>query len=197
MRPALIILLTTVGLFVLSGQATAQGQLDEELTELESYLGDRDKLAKEVSAVGVAWHVDHALKVILSIYDEVQGSDPEAYRANFNFIRPFVFATGRMPRGVGKAPQSVLPPDEILTEDIREQLAMVRTVLPKFSGLDKKQHYNHYFFGVLNRRRALKFLKIHTRHHLRIIRDIIDAADKNSEAVMENDLTLTLVPGDG
>ena len=41
----------------------------------------------------------------------------------------------------------------------------------------KKAHHNAYFrhliFGYLNKKRTIRFLQIHTAHHLKIIKDIL------------------------
>ena len=41
----------------------------------------------------------------------------------------------------------------------------------------KKAHHNAYFrhliFGNLNKKRTIRFLQIHTAHHLKIIQDIL------------------------
>ena len=155
----------------------AQTDLAVELDRLENYLGRRDASAPEVSVADVAWHLDHALKVVLKIYEALEMSDAGAYSYSINPVRAMVFATGRFPRGVAKAPKEVTPPDDIFTEDVLAQLAEARALLPMFSELDRRKFYDHFMFGKLNRRRAMKFLVIHTRHHLRIVEDIVNAAE--------------------
>ena len=169
---AIVLLLVAYG-----ERGSAQSELAAELDRIEGYFAQRDSMATDVSAVDVAWHLDHALKVIIGIYAELDASEPADYTSSFSGVRTLVFTLGRMPRGVGKSPESVLPPDLILTEDLQQQLATARSLLPKFTELGPKQHYDHYFFGVLNRKRAVRFLRIHTRHHLRIVRDIIKAGN--------------------
>jgi hypothetical protein len=61
--------------------------------------------------------------------------------------------------------------------DIYQQLTAAKEALDKFSTLDKRHYFNHPVFGILNRNRSLRFLKIHTRHHLRIIRDIVASSE--------------------
>lgn len=151
----------------------AQSTLDLELNEVQSYIADRDVIATEISSVDVAWHLDHLLKVINGVHDSLGQSNPGDYKYSWKFVRSFVFTIGRIPRGIGESPKSVFPPDVIMTDDIYKQLKDARLKLLTFSDFDKNQHFNHYKFGVLNRDKALKFVEIHTRHHLRIIRDII------------------------
>ncbi len=173
MKNIFISALTLIVFVVNTGTAHAQLNLEAELNQLEAYIAQRDSLAPDVSAVDVAWHLDHSLKMIIGIYSVLKASDPLSYSSSFKPVRTLVFTTGRMPRGVGKAPKSVLPPENIRTEDIMGQLEVARSLLPAFSQLDKKKHFNHYVFGVLNVKRSARFVKIHTRHHLRIVRDIL------------------------
>lgn len=154
-------------------ELSAQSTLELELNEVQSYIPDRDVIATEISSVDVAWHLDHLLKVINGIHYSLGQSDPGDYKYSWKFIRSLVFTIGRFPRGVGESPKSVLPPDVIMTDDIYWQLKDARLTLLTFSDFDKNQYFNHYKFGDLNRDKALKFVEIHTRHHLRIIRDII------------------------
>lgn len=152
---------------------SAQSTLDSELEKVEAYIKDRNKIAPEVSSVDVAWHLDHLLKVINGINYSLSESDPNEYKYSWKFLRLVVFTAGRFPRGAAKASKSVLPPDTIKTEDIYTQLQEARSTLQNSSDLDKNHYFDHPVFGVLNRDRTLKFVKIHTRHHLRIIRDIV------------------------
>jgi len=176
--PHTLFLLT---LFALSGSVRAQDrqirQLADNIDRLEAYLDQRDVLAPKVSAVPVAWHLDHMLKVVKSIHGSLAASDPADYRYKFKPTRTLVFTMGRFPRGVAESPKSVRPPDTITTTAIREQLAEVRALLPTFAGMDKRQHFTHFTFGPLNRRRTVKFINIHTRHHLRIVEDILLAVN--------------------
>ena len=156
----------------------AQEALATELQRIESYIDQRDLAATDVSTADVAWHLDHALKVMLNVYEALEASDTEEYSYAINPVRAVVFATGRIPRGVAKSPASVTPPDDIRTEDILTQLGEARDLLPKFYELEKRRYYEHFVFGKLNSRRATKFVLIHTRHHLRIIEDIVKAAKR-------------------
>lgn len=156
-------------------------QLGEHLDRIESYLDRRDALAPEVSAVPVAWHLDHMLKMVTAIHSVLKSSDPADYSYQIKPMRTLVFTMGRFPRGVAESPSSVRPPDIILTAAIREQLAGARALLPTFSALQKQQFFDHFVFGSLNRRRTVKFINIHTRHHLRIIDDILKVVAKQEE----------------
>lgn len=173
MKKPVLQTLLLLALLPFGSNAFAQLNIAKELDLMEGYIAQRDVISPEVSAVDVAWHLDHSMKVVLKLYQALKYSDPAAHRSAFKPVRSLVFTTGRMPRGVGKAPKSVLPPENIVTEDIVRQLNEVRALLTKFPELDAKQHFEHPVFGVLKRKRAMRFLRIHTRHHLRIIEDIV------------------------
>lgn len=171
-----------LGIILVLGELPTQSTLASELNEVETYISDRDRVASDVSSVDVAWHIDHLLKVINGIHYSLGESDPGDYKYSWKFMRSVVFGIGRFPRGVAESPKSVLPPDEIDTDDMYKQLEDARLKLMTFSKFDKHQHFHHPEFGVLNRDRALKLVVIHTRHHLRIIRDIVRTPKKDEAA---------------
>ncbi|MEL7342597.1 MAG: DUF1569 domain-containing protein [Bacteroidota bacterium] len=150
-----------------------RSRLEDKLVDIESLIAQRDALDTTVSQAPVAWHLDHSLKVINNIFTALSDSDPDQRKSNFNFTRSVVFISGTIPRGVAQSPKSVRPPEVILTEDIRTQISQVRSNLQAFSTLPERANFEHPVFGNLNRKKTLRFLEIHTEHHLKIIRDIL------------------------
>ncbi len=147
--------------------------MNKELTAIEKYIKDKDKSREKVSKVTVGWHLYHSLRVINSVCNSLQSSDPNVYKKEFNFVRFLVYTMGKIPKGRGKAPKSVLPPNEITTEDIITQLEKAIEKLDMFETLHEKSHFKHPVFGVLNKKQTRRFLKIHTKHHLQIVKDIL------------------------
>jgi hypothetical protein len=45
-------------------------------------------------------------------------------------------------------------------------------MLPEARELDPGTWFEHFAFGILNRDKAVRFIGVHNRHHLRIISDI-------------------------
>jgi len=168
-----------------------QPVLNLELNNAESYITDRDRIAVNVSPVDVAWHLDHLLKVIIGIHLSLDKSEPAKFKYSWNFYRSLAFTLDRIPRGFAMSSKSVLPPDIIKTIDISAQLKHARLVLQKFSELDKNHFFDHFLLGLLDRDRALKFVGIHTRHHLRIIRDIVKQSKKDENSQETDKSTLT------
>ncbi|WP_147296636.1 DUF1569 domain-containing protein [Flagellimonas nanhaiensis] len=147
--------------------------LDEQFLQIADFIPLRDQQNAKVSAGDVAWHLDHSLKTINRIYEVLKSSNPKEYKRSFSFSRVFVFTSGIIPRGVARAPKSVRPPEIILTENLHLQLEQARENLKKFGELKDKAHFKHPYFKVLDKTQSIRFLKIHTRHHLKIVRDIL------------------------
>ncbi len=140
---------------------------------IESYIAQRDVRNTEVSKADVAWHLDHMLKTILAIGETLSDSNPELYESSFSFIGTMSLTFNYIPRGRAQSPASVRPPDVIHTEDIEKQLALVRSRIPDLLELDKDAHFDHPVFGTINRGKSIRFLEVHTQHHLKIVKDIL------------------------
>lgn len=139
-----------------------------------AYAGAR---ASRISASPVSWHIDHSLLTIKVIIDAVKNSDPSNYAPKFNLMKTLVFMLNMIPRGKARAPKQVQPE---LTQDpvmLKKHLDKVQGKLEELNGLDAGKHFMHPYFGQLNVSQTIKFLGIHTRHHLKIIDDIIRNQD--------------------
>ncbi|MBW1294745.1 DUF1569 domain-containing protein [Aquimarina litoralis] len=147
--------------------------MENQLQDIAYLIQFRDHFNSSVSKAPIAWHLDHMLKVINKINTILGNSDPTVYENRFNFWRTISFTFRYIPRGKGKSPASVLPPNEIKTESILSQLEEARTNLSNFESLDQNANFMHPVFGQLNKSQSKCFLKIHTKHHLKIIRDIL------------------------
>ena len=162
------------GLITVYSQPSKKDFMNRELNKIEKYLIHRDSLNTEVSKVAVAWHLDHSLKVINGIYDSLRASNPENYSGGaFSLARIFSYTFGYIPRGRATSPASVTPPDTIQTSDIVSQLLEAREKMMQIESLDKNSNFKHPVFGQLNRKQSQRFLEVHTKHHLKIIRDIL------------------------
>jgi hypothetical protein len=151
--------------------------LKKELAEIKGIVEQGDVIAPKVSAKGTYWHADHTLKVISSIFLALEKSDPAAYKWAFNLSRLYIYILGSIPRGVGRAPRSVQPQDDISQEDLLQELSKAEALMVRLESLHPNSFFKHPYFGNLNLKNTRWFLKIHTRHHLKIIRDILELAD--------------------
>lgn len=147
--------------------------LDDLLDQLAEYIPQRETINKDVSVKGVDWHLDHALKSIIAIAKSLKLSNPDKFRWEFSLSRSFVLTSNSMPRGKGKAPAIVMPPDEITLEDIQRQLTEARKIAAEAEKLPSNSHFRHGYFGTLKLDDSLKFIRIHTNHHIKIIQDIV------------------------
>ncbi|MFY0591071.1 hypothetical protein [Roseivirga sp.] len=157
-------------------QAQQKGKsstMEKHFDKIESLIPKRDSANLKISKSDVAWHIDHMLKVVNKIYDTLATSDPKQYKYQLSLSRPFVFLWGDFPRGIATSPKAVLPPEMIKDEDIYAQLEEARNKMAQLDDLPKKSFFYHFAFKNLNRRRTRRFIEVHTKHHLKIIRDIL------------------------
>lgn len=148
-------------------------KLLKAIDELESYVSKLNLSNEAVSKSTIGWQIAHSLKVIYGVTKTVAKSNPNDYKWQFNFTRIVIFTTGKIPRGKAKAPKAVRPEEEKITKDellgfIEKSKKAIETALNS----DPKAFVEHPFFGLLKRDKAIRFLEIHTEHHLKIIRDI-------------------------
>ena len=147
--------------------------LDAILPELATYIPKYNQSNIAISEVSVGWHIEHSLLVIKQITATVAQSEPKLYKSKFNFSRFFVFLSKTIPRGKAKAPKVVIPVDEITADSLQESLKNTYQAFTYLKDCEEHQYFMHPFFGQLNKKQTIKFLAIHTEHHLKIIRDIL------------------------
>jgi hypothetical protein len=140
--------------------------------ELETKIPFHEKKNVDVSISSVGWQIEHSFKVIYNVIEALKKSNPAEYRRNFNLKLSIILITKNIPRGVGKAPKVVQPieePSKVTLDHI------LKTVLEKVNELEKiaaNSYFKHPTFGNLNKKTAIRFLEVHTLHHLKIINDI-------------------------
>lgn len=152
--------------------------LKKQLREMKIYIEDSEIINPAVSKASVGWHLAHNLKVLNNVLDAVQNSDPKDHRSSFNLKKTLVFLTRRIPRGKARAPKVVLPHEIITREALISQLDRAEAKLREFPRLHEKSNFNHPFFDNLNKKETKKFLEIHNRHHIKIIKDILTVRNK-------------------
>jgi len=170
------ILVLTLGVFTLKPMLQEElpsNFLKDELTELKSYMVYQDSINPQVSKVSVGWHLDHTLITINEVYKVVDTSSVENYKRRFNIGRAIMFTMNKIPRGRAKSPDQVRPAEISIGDSIISHLKQAKSYVKQIDSLPKKAHFKHPFVGTLNKKQAKRFLKIHTNHHLKIIRDIL------------------------
>ena len=147
--------------------------MDSQLNDVAYLIQFKDCSNIKVSEKPISWHLDHTLKVINNMYNVLKNSDTAISTKHFNLLRRFLFNIEYIPRGKGQSPTSVLPPKEIRTENLLSQLELSRENLREIKKLDPNVNLIHPIFGQLNKKQTIRFLRIHTKHHLKIISDIL------------------------
>lgn len=141
---------------------------------MEEYIKYSDKSNEGVSKGSIGWHIAHTLKVIGVIHNQMQQSNPEDYKKEFNLLKSVIFLTGKIPRGKVRSPKSVLPEENKEEGWLELQLKETLQKLQDIEAMEKNSHFMHPYFKQLNKPQTLKFLRIHTEHHLKILRDILE-----------------------
>ena len=134
-----------------------------------------EKINPAVSSSSVGWHVQHSLMVISGITNQLKKSDPFQYKYSFNKLRTLVFLMNKIPRGKGKSPSVVNPAELYSASNLQAMVESSKIVVKELKTFPKHSHFNHPYFGMLHLNSSLKFLNIHTHHHLKIIKDIVQS----------------------
>ena len=152
--------------------------LNNEITALEGMITNSEIKATDVSSKGIDWHLDHSLKAIIVVTKALKKSDPSNYQRKYNLLRSVIFMSGKIPRGKGKAPRSVLPPENILKEDLHLQFDTAIEALNELENLPPASNFKHPYFGQLDLKMSLRFLSLHTNHHLKIMKEILQSGNR-------------------
>ncbi|MDC1375270.1 DUF1569 domain-containing protein [Polaribacter sp.] len=147
--------------------------LENSLKRLESYLPNLEQQNLKISKANIAWQLDHSLKVFNGVATVLQESDPKMYVDNFSLVGKILLRINFIPRGKAKVPKYLASPETISKESLIAQLALAKTHLAGIEKLDENAFFKHPLFGNVNKTRALRFLKVHTHHHLKIVKAIL------------------------
>ena len=148
-------------------------KLQHQISELESHISNLEKTNPSVSNSTIGWQIDHCLMVINGVIPQIEVSNPTEFHAKFNFNRFMVFITGKIPRGKVRAPKIVTPLGVATAEDLKANIEIAKNNVSKLNNLPKNSYFKHPFLSDLNVKQTEKFLVIHTKHHLKIIQDIL------------------------
>jgi hypothetical protein len=143
------------------------------ISDLESRIHNHDMINPGISKSSVGWHIEHSLLVITMVIDELHKSTPSNYKWKFNLIKTLLLNLKKIPRGKAKAPKIVLPKNDLNVEILKEHLETAKIKTVSMSELESDKYFTHPFFGDMRLWETIKFLGIHTEHHLKIIDDII------------------------
>jgi hypothetical protein len=148
-------------------------QIERLLVEIERYLPHHAELNPAVSEASIGWHLEHSILAINGIVSALLKSDPKEFQRKWNTARVYVFAMGKIPRGRGRAPESVKPKEAFDAERTESLMKNIRGYYPRVDALAPQHFFPHPIFGHLRKQKTLKFIRLHTEHHLQIVRDIM------------------------
>ncbi len=148
-------------------------KLEILLNQLESRIPLFENENGSISKSNVGWHIEHSLLTINGITKVILRSNPKEYQWKFKFSKMVIFILGKIPRGKAKAPQIVVPNTTIDLASLQEHINKTRNSLKELESLSINHFFEHPYFGKLKKKETLRFLEIHTNHHLEIIEDII------------------------
>ncbi len=134
-----------------------------------------DLCVPAVSKWSVGMHVHHCCLAMIGVCLAISASTPPPPPGRFSLISALIFLTGRIPRGRGRSPDAVVPKQDVTPAELLTLLDEAERRLNDVSQLDAGTWFKHFAFGVLDRDKTAKFIRIHNRHHLRIISDIMAA----------------------
>jgi hypothetical protein len=148
-----------------------------------------DKCAARADAVShwsIQQQLDHLLKsdaAILEGLHRALASEAPVEPGGPSFMGRLVLWTGFIPRGKGKAPESVLPSDRSPAEiaaGFDETRGGFESLQSSLAEIERSRAtVPHPILGRLNAVQWLRFARLHHRHHHRIIRDILRSAERD------------------
>lgn len=146
-------------------------KLAQQLAEIEAMIPMAETLNTDISHASVGWHLAHSILVINQVTTAVAKSDPSNYKPRYSWIKFYIFLTKNIPRGKAKAPKAVEPIPDM---DLQEALERASLAIINLMSVAPNQFFPHPYFGDLNRGKTIQFLWIHTEHHLKIARDLLN-----------------------
>lgn len=148
-------------------------RVKRQLNTIRTLIDSFDKKNDQISAVTIGWQLDHTLKVINGVCYSVILSDPKAYKWDFNANRLWIFNIKKIPRGKAKAPKKVIASGEVTKNDLLKQLEKAIKLFDRLIKQENNAFFTHHVFGNLNLSNSIKFIEIHTDHHLKIAKEIL------------------------
>jgi hypothetical protein len=138
---------------------------------------------RHVSGWSPAQHLHHVVVVNQRILDqlvEVVEGTSRAATGRPNIAGYVVLLMGRLPRGRGRSPAPFRPPDTVdhgaLAHRVAANHERLDGLADHLGALRRSDHrLPHPVLGELDAGEWVRFARIHTGHHHRIIRDILDA----------------------
>jgi len=147
-------------------------KLIQKIEELEVFLSQTALDNPKISKAPIGWHIEHSTKAIYGISKALISSEPNNYKWSFNLYRYLFTYLNYLPRG-RKAPKALKVEANSSISEIKERIAKTKNILKKVALLPKNSYFQHPYFGLMDKKISLMFMRTHTHHHIKIIKDII------------------------
>ena len=151
------------------------------MDELKEAIQYADLKESAISSWSVGEQLEHILLTNEYILSQILNNYTKKTEkpARINWIGHLILWTGYILRGRGKAPGLTIP-KKVSKEKIEKSREVVEKLLEeieeKKSVLRKSNYaFPHPLFGMMSVKQWLRFNEVHTRHHVKIIRDILRA----------------------
>ena len=162
-------------------------RLDEQLERLEALTGHGPETwgrhDPAVSGWSVGRQVEHTLKSIvrmLAAVRDIRDGKPAAPDGSPRAIGRVLLAAGRIPRGRAESPEAVVPdeaPDVATSQALLAKAQALRAELAP--GIDEVDTWAgtipHPMLGPFTAAHWVRFVRVHTDHHLAIVDEILTA----------------------
>lgn len=148
--------------------------IKKSLDLYRSFLDKPDHLNIKVSKWSVYAHTEHVFIANTKILDQILNYDSSnTPTGKINMLGRVVLLLGAIPRGKGKAPDFSIPTG-LDQEELKVLYLSLIDKVKKAESLEIKNiSVKHPYFGFLNLKQWLRFIEIHQKHHLKIIKKIL------------------------
>ncbi|MBK7887142.1 MAG: hypothetical protein IPJ86_07535 [Bacteroidetes bacterium] len=150
--------------------------LNSLLLEIEGLLPHQSKSQPAISGAPVGWHIEHSLLTINRIITALEKSDATGYKSSFKLSKLIVFSMGKIPRGRAKAP-GIVQPKQYDEMSLGSHLEKTKEKMQELHHIPNEHYFEHPYFGHLKVKKTIRFLVIHTQHHLSIMNDIVKSTE--------------------
>ena len=148
-------------------------KIEIQLQKIESLSYKIDVVNESVSKASVGWHLEHLLLILNSSLKGLTLTNPKDYNPKFS-LKKFVFVNfGMIPRGKISSPKQFVPLNVPTQESILKLMNLAKTRLEAVKSLPEKSFITHPFLGDFDKKTTLRFLWLHSNHHLKIVDDIL------------------------
>lgn len=148
-------------------------QIKKQIDKIESLISEIDVTNENVSKASVGWHLEHCLLILNSSLKGLTMTNPKDYKPKFSFKKVLFLNFGLIPRGKIKAPKQFIPLKIPTQESILKLINLAKERLELAKSLPEKSFIAHPFLGDFDKKTTIKFLWLHTNHHLKIVDDIL------------------------